>query len=66
VTPRLHHSYTTDIQLIKFLKTRISSLQEFFNKMENMIRSLDSSTVRRISSGQVITKVEDVVKELIE
>ncbi|RIA93743.1 histidine kinase-like ATPase [Glomus cerebriforme] len=31
-----------------------------------MIRSLDSSTVRRISSGQVITKVEDVVKELIE
>ncbi|CAG8579003.1 1177_t:CDS:10 [Funneliformis caledonium] len=31
-----------------------------------MIRSLDNSTIRRISSGQVITKVEDVVKELIE
>ncbi|CAI2179459.1 7788_t:CDS:10 [Funneliformis geosporum] len=31
-----------------------------------MIHSLDTSTVRRISSGQVITKVEDVVKELIE
>ncbi|CAG8500969.1 7153_t:CDS:10 [Dentiscutata erythropus] len=31
-----------------------------------MIRSLDNNTIRRISSGQVITKVEDVVKELIE
>ncbi|GET00959.1 PMS1 protein homolog 1 [Rhizophagus clarus] len=31
-----------------------------------MIRPLDNSTVRRISSGQVITKVEDVVKELVE
>ncbi|RIB11152.1 pms1 protein [Gigaspora rosea] len=31
-----------------------------------MIQSLDNNTIRRISSGQVITKVEDVVKELIE
>jgi DNA mismatch repair ATPase MutL len=31
-----------------------------------MILPLDNSTVRRISSGQVITKVEDVVKELVE
>ncbi|CAJ0835492.1 11030_t:CDS:10 [Entrophospora sp. SA101] len=31
-----------------------------------MIYSLDSKTIRTISSGQVITKVEDVVKELIE
>ncbi|CAB4407828.1 unnamed protein product [Rhizophagus irregularis] len=31
-----------------------------------MIRPLDNTTVRRISSGQVITKVEDVVKELVE
>ncbi|CAG8457976.1 18269_t:CDS:10 [Cetraspora pellucida] len=31
-----------------------------------MIQSLDSNTIRRISSGQVITRVEDVVKELIE